>query len=258
MVANDTKRERERRIIEHARARSGFFPPGELEISDRPDGRIESAKLGIEVSELLPKKRTGAIFGGAQLARFQAEVVEKASVQFRSTHICPSDVLVYFKNDWKSKGNAEQMAQALADFVCMNYPVGSETVCLQQGSSAVGWIEGLSVVRISAHEGRWQTSGNNDRTVLTYELLASRIAAKSSRIEEYRRQLPGWEIWLLLVSHISVLWSVSTPQEIGSWSFISGFDRILFSSWDMGVLELNCHRDNDVLDLVKLANYRTL
>lgn len=232
--------DRERSIIEHARTHSRLFPPGKLEMADRPDGRIPSAKLGIEVSELLPEKADGAVFSGPQLWSFQSEVVLRAARLFSGTHVCPSDVLVFFRNDWEHKRDPEEMAQALADFVCANYPKPSETVCLQRGRGTVGWVDGLSVVRITAEPGRWQAGGSADGVMLTYEQLASRIAEKSKRVQEYQKQLPGWHIWLLLTTLLPVLSSVSVPAELTTWRFTSGFDRVLLSTWDNGVVQLNC------------------
>ena len=249
MTANAAKRENERRIIEYARKHSRLFPPGQLEMADKPDGRIPSAKLGIEVSELLPEKPEGAIFSGPQLSMFQSEVVLKAERLFSRVHARPSDVLAYFNNDWNRKRDPEEMAQALADFVANNYPQPSRSVCLQRGSDAYGWVEGLSVVRITAEDGRWQAGGSSDGVILTYQQLASRIIMKSERVQEYRRRLPGWQIWLLLATRAPVLWSVSLPRDIGSWRFNCAYDRVLLSSWEHGVLELACtHRECRRLD----------
>lgn len=125
-----------------------------------------------------------------------------------------------------------------------NYPQQSKTVCLQRGRRAVGWVDGLSVVRITAENGRWQAGGSSDGVMLTYEQLASRIATKSERVQEYRSRLPGWQIWLLLATQLPVLWSVSLPREVTSWRFTCDFDRVLLSSWEDGVLQLNCIRDS--------------
>jgi hypothetical protein len=62
MTTSAKKQERERRIIESARKHSNLFPPGTLVMADRPDGRIPSAALGVEVSELLPEKLGGNFF----------------------------------------------------------------------------------------------------------------------------------------------------------------------------------------------------
>ncbi|HZZ39463.1 MAG TPA: hypothetical protein VFE06_10045 [Acidobacteriaceae bacterium] len=248
MTRNAAKQERERRIIEDARKHSRLFPPDELEMADNPDGRIPSARIAIEVSELLPEEPEGAMFSGPQLSEFQSEVVLKAAGLFSDAQGRPSDVLVFFNNDWDRKRDPEEMALALADFVANNYPEQSKTVCLQKGGRAAGWVDGLSVVRITAEGGKWQAGGSGDGVTLTYEQLASRIAAKSERTEEYRRRLPGWEIWLLLATRVPVLWSVSLPLEITSWHFTCGFDRVLLSSWEDGVLQLNCTNDSAEVD----------
>ena len=95
MTANAIKQERERRIIESARKHSNFFPPGTLVMADGPDGRIPSAALGIEVSELLPEKPNGSNFSHPQLASFQSEVVHEAARLFSGMHSHSADVLVF-------------------------------------------------------------------------------------------------------------------------------------------------------------------
>jgi hypothetical protein len=244
MPENAIKQERERRIIESARKHSDLFPLGTLVMADGPDGRIPSATLGIEVSELLPGKLEGASFSHPQLASFQSEVVREAARLFPGMHAHSADVLVFFKNDWDRRGDVGEMGRALADFVANNYPQQSKTVCLQKGPRAVGWVEGLSVVRITAENGGWQAGGCGDVAVLTYEQLASRIAAKSQRVQEYRRKLPDWHIWLLLATRFDVLSGVTVPSEVESWRFTCDFDRVLLSSWEHGVLQLNCTKNS--------------
>jgi hypothetical protein len=153
-------------------------------------------------------------------------------------HAHSADVLVFFKNDWDRRRDIGEMGLALADFVANNYPQQSKTVCLQKGPRAVGWVDGLSVVRITAEDGRWQAGGCSDVAVLTYEQLASRIAAKNQMVQEYRRKLPDWHIWLLLATRIDVLCSVTVPPEVELWLFTCQFDRVLLSSWEHGVLLL--------------------
>ena len=174
-------------------------------------------------------------------------MLEAAHV-FSNTDTRPSDVLVFFKNDWNRKRDSKEMAQALADFVANNYPQQSKTACLQRGPRAIGWVDGLSVVRITAEDGRWQAGGSSDVVMLTYEQLASRIATKSERVQEYRSRLPDWQIWLLLATRLPVLWSVSLPHELMKWRFTCDFDRVLLSSWEYGVLQLNCIRDSADFD----------
>lgn len=209
-------------------------------MADGPDGRIPSAASGIEVSELLAEKPDGAIFSPPQLAGFQSEVVREAARLFSGTHAHPADVLVFFNNDWDRRRDIRAVAQALADFVANNYPEPSKSVCLQNGPRAVGWVDGLSVVRIIAEDGRWQAAGCSDIAVLTYDQVASRIAEKSRRVQEYRKRLPGWHMWLLLATRFNVLCSASVPPEVESWRFTSHFDRMVLSSWEYGVLQLNC------------------
>lgn len=243
MPENAIKQERERLIIESARKYGTLLPPGTLVMAEGPDGRIPTATLGIEVSELLPANVQGARFSHPQLASFQSEVVREAARLFSDMHAHSADVLVFFKNDWGRRRNVGEMGLEIANFVANNYPQQSKTVSLQKGSRSIGWVEGLSVVRITAENGRWQAGGCSDVAILTYEQLSTRIAAKSRRLPEYHRNLPDWDIWLLLATRFDVLSSVRVPPEVESWSFTCDFDRVLLSSWDHGVLQLNCTKN---------------
>jgi hypothetical protein len=93
------KKRRERALIESARARSDFFPAGELSPFESPDWLIRDADLGIEVSDLLRPKGNN-LFSGAQLSSFQAEVVERARTLYFSQASVDADVLVFFENEW--------------------------------------------------------------------------------------------------------------------------------------------------------------
>jgi len=98
-------------------------------------------------------------------------------------------------------------------------------------------------VRITAEDGKWQAGGCSDVAALTYEQVASRIATKSLRVQHYRRKLPGWQVWLLLSTRVDVLCGLTASPEVESWHFTSDFDRVLLSTWERGVLQLNCaHR----------------
>ncbi len=239
LMRNGDKKEREQRAIEAARRHSTFFPPGELSPFEKPDWLVRSASLGIEVSELLPQKPDGALFSGPQVSAFQEDVVRRGERCYRALADAPADVLVYFRNDWTRRQDGAAMGRALADFVRSNYPSDTDTVVMQElGRGVRGWVDGLSVVRITGEDGRWQAGGCSDVAIVTYEQLASRIAAKNQRVSEYRRRLPGWEIWLLFATRFPVLWSVSIPREVMSWRFSCDFDRVFLSSWEDGVLEL--------------------
>ena len=47
-------------------------------------------------------------------------------------------------------------------------------------------------------------------------------------------------VWLLLATRFDVLSGVTVPPEVESWRFTCDFDRVLLSSWEHGVLQLNC------------------
>ena len=120
MDSRDKKRG-EHWLIEYARRRSDFFPPGELSPFESPDWLIRDASLGIEVSDLLRPQGCN-LFSGAQLSSFQSEVVAKARQQYFTE--CPSDadVLVFFENEWNRKRDVHSYASSLARFVRANLP----------------------------------------------------------------------------------------------------------------------------------------
>ena len=230
---------RERRIIEAARQRSTYFPSGELVRNEPPGWLIPSASLGIELTDLLPAKPGGALFSGPQLSSCKEAVVTTAEhCSCSSANAPPADVLVYFRNDWNRKSDVKEIAQALASFVLSNYPSGAkDTVTLEPMSC--GALNGVSVVRIFRGESAWHTGGCAGIECVTYEQVAERIAAKDLLLPEYRRRWPGWQMWLLLSTRMRVLHSVYIPREVTSWQFNTGFDKVLLSSWEDGVLELH-------------------
>ncbi|HZR31071.1 MAG TPA: hypothetical protein VFA76_04350 [Terriglobales bacterium] len=202
---------------------------------------IPTASLAIEVSELLPAKRAGAKFSGPQVSSFQEAVVTAAQQHYYSSPDAPpADVLVFFRNDWTRKRDVEVMAQALASFIRSNYPSGDkDCVTLQSVSRGVrDWVDGLSVVRILRASGPWQAGGAGEIQSVTYDYLAQRIADKDLLLPQYRRRWPGFQMWLLLSTRIQVLHSVYIPHDINASQFKTGFDKVLISCSDNGVLEL--------------------
>ena len=250
LAADSDKKERERYIIEATRQRSTLFPAGDLVPDECPDWLIPSASLGVEVSELLPAKREGARFSGPQVSSFQEAVVAAAQEHYYSfADAPPADVLVFFRNDWTRKRDMDHMAEELSSFVRLNYPTGlEECITLESVSRDVlGWVDGLSVVRILRGKGRWQAGGAGSIESIVYEEIAQRIAGKDLRLPDYHRRFPGWQMWLLLSTRIRVLHSVSIPQEIAHWQFKTDFDKVILSSWEDGVIDLQrkpCRADD--------------
>lgn len=231
------KKERERWLIEQARQRCpGMFPLGELLPSESPDWLIPSAQLGIEVSTLLPPVSPGK-FSGPQLSSFQLGVVQAAQRRYYELASSPANVLVFFANEWRRKRDRAQMAEALARFVAENYPVDGESVTLDP-CAIENWLDFVSVIRIAPVGGDWASGGVNSIGVLTCEHLAGRIGVKSELVPGYRRRLPDWSLWLLLVTEVNVLCSISVPKEAFEWQFAFDFDRALLFDWDRGVIEL--------------------
>lgn len=234
------KKDRERRIIEAARRHCAFFPTGKLVPDEKPDWRVPSASVGIEVSELVSAKPEGTRFSGPQISSFQQSVVAAAQELYYSTYgTPPAEVLVYFENEWSHKRDVKVMAKELATLVRSNYPSGAEestTLGPLNGS-----VDGPSVVRISRDVGEWQAEGCGGVPCLTYDQTAARIEAKDVLLPEYRKHCPGWQLWLLLSTRMPVLHSLSIPHEVIAWQFNSNFDRVFLHPWDNGVIELQLH-----------------
>jgi hypothetical protein len=235
MTAPEAK-EIERNVILWARQKSTLIPSGDLQEFEKPDWLIPTASLAIEVSMLLPRKPEGALFSPQQVSTFQEHVVAEAERIYReSGGPQPIDVLVFFNNDWTRKRDPKLMARVLAECVWTKYPTDGRIVQLDDTTP-----DGFSLVRIACFDGGWHTSASNSIELVTHERLSASIANKDQRVPEYRKRVPpGWQIWLLLATSPSVLWSVSTPREVGTWRFTHGFDRVLLHSWEHGVVELS-------------------
>jgi hypothetical protein len=224
-------------LIESARARSDFFPAGELSPFESPDWLIRDADLGIEVSDLLRPKGNNR-FSGAQLSSYQTRVVEKAQTLYFSQTSVNADVLVFFKNEWNQHRDVgSSYAASLAEFVRRNIPVDRDSITLQ-ARHLKGWVDGVSVIRISRSGRRWRAAAAAHGQAVEYADVAERIAAKNRLLPEYRRRLPGWKLWLLLATEIRVLHSVWIPPAIAEWRFAFDFDRVLLMPWDGDMIEL--------------------
>jgi hypothetical protein len=234
-IVETDKKERERRIIDAARRHSTIFPSGELRADECPDWLIPSASLGIEITELLPPKPLGANFSGPQISSFQREVVSAAEQHYYAADDArPADVLVFWRNEWIRKRDVKEMAQRLANIVRQNYPCGDkDCITWQSTSSGVkGWVNDLSVVRVLRGEGEWQAGGVGGIEWLMRDQVTERIAAKEILLSRYRARWPGWQIWLVLSTRMTVLHSVLIPRDIGEWNFNTGFDKVILCPWD--------------------------
>ena len=236
-MSRDEKKRGERWLIEEARRRSTIFPAGDLTIYESPDWLIQSAFVGIEVSELLRPRRAEQ-FSGAQLHSFQSDVVKRAWRFYCRQGWPDVDVLVFFQNEWNRKRDPQEYGVALAQHISRNLPEENGIITLSC-SNANECMEGTSVIRISRRiGGRWQAGGAADGVQLEYLDIASRIASKNARVPLYRTRVPGFAIWLLLTTNIRVLRSVGIPREIASWRFTFDFDKVLLMPWDDDVIEL--------------------
>jgi len=236
-VSTKDKKASERWLIEEARRRSTIFPAGELSASESPDWLIADAHLGIEVTDLLAPKGSN-LFSGTQLSAFQAEVVRQARDRYFANGATDADVLVFFENEWNQKRDVEAYAEALAQFVRCNLPVGRDCITLQARHARAGWAEGIAVIRISRTGKKWQAGGAGGIHWLERGDLEARIGAKNRLLPKYRARLPEWKMWLLMATDVRVLRSVGVPPEITSWRFVFDFDKVLLMPWEDDLIEL--------------------
>jgi hypothetical protein len=120
------------------------------------------------------------------------------------------------------------MASSLAAFVKLHI---SEATPVRTFSWRQNLPESFSVITIFAGGGQWE---NNETVHITladiHQQLAERIRAKNERLPEYRANLPGSQIWLLIYSGVAVSHGVPMPHGVGDLRFPFGFDRVLFYS----------------------------
>jgi hypothetical protein len=226
----------ELRLMKWARRYSPAIPSRNLRCFEQPDWIMPQEKIGIEVSQLLPPKPTGALFSGPQLSEFQRKVVAKAQELYCARGGTPVDVLVFFANQWNKRNDLQEAAEALATFVKDNCPPARKTVTIEPiwRDDDWQWADLFNVVRICAIEGGWQAGGVASIELLSHAQVASTIAVKEALLPMYRNRLPGWQMWLLLTTRIPVLWTLSVPNEVKDWKLPTTFDKVLLLSWEHG------------------------
>lgn len=240
--ADDSRHKREERaIIEWSTHRCEDFPAGLLDIKDRPDGRIPDARLGIEVTQLLPLPARARELSGTELSARQEKTMEKAQYFFSKMGGPSVAVRAYFNNEWARKHprSVDEDARRVALFVRDHCPPHSGDAFVAYREDGLrNWPEPLCNIVIERREGSWDAPGCGGVPWITKEQLADRIRDKNQKLAEYRKRLPGWRIWLLIATNMSVLRSVSVPREVTTWRFAYDFDKVYLSSWEDGVLDL--------------------
>ncbi len=234
----DYKKERERWTIERARQVSSFFPAGELTPSESPDWLIPNARVAIKVTYLTPPKPDGNKFSGPEISTFQTRVVVRAEHHYHAMNGPPCDVLVYFHNDFRTKRDPDALGRTLASFVLMHRPPDGECVTLESGEldDLPDWC---SVIRIATLDGGWSTSTSAEITLIERDYLADCIAAKDKLLSLYRARASGYQIWLLVATLPSVLWSAEVPDSLTNLHFTFDFDKVFVLTWLGEVIELN-------------------
>jgi hypothetical protein len=231
MDCQKDKKATELRCLEAARCAGAPIPNGEVELREEPDFALatETGIVGIEVTELLPPVSGDAFSSPLAQKDFQDRVVDLAEREYnRTPGALPTKVLVYFWNPEGKIYDKRAMALSLVAFVKAHR---DEAVPIKTFSWRPDLPEGFAVIQIIAESRPW-TSGESIHMTVDgiYQQLAERIRAKNQRLPEYRANLPGSQIWLLIYSGVSVSRGVHMPHGIGDLRFPFGFDRVLFYS----------------------------
>ena len=129
------------------------------------------------------------------------------------------------------------MGQALASFVLRHRPADGGCVTLEFGDMD-DFPDWCSVIRIATFDGGWHTSSSADLMTAERDYVADCIAAKTKRVPRYRTRAPGYQIWLLIATQPSVLWSIEVPDSLADWRFNFDFDKVILLSWEGSVIEL--------------------
>jgi hypothetical protein len=206
-----------------------------LQEFEQPDWTIPTASVGIEVSLLLAPRPDDCAFSGPQVSTFQAGVASAAERLYTLRGYPPVDVLIFLRNEWRHKLDKSEMAKNLAAFVAKNRPPDGTCITLEPDEPH---LEDFSAVRILSYPGSWQAGGVAGRMQLSRDELAIRIAAKNKLLSDYRKRLPGFQIWLLFATAFSVLWNVHIPTEVREATYDFDFDKVLISDSECGVIEL--------------------
>ena len=255
------QKETERRILEAARHACALFPPGDIELSERPDLRIKTGAghIGVEVTELVRSKGENP-FPPVQDEDFHKRVVRLAEEDYyRVTHAEPVCALVYFLGDehckrenpegWrrladrKTGPRLERMARSLAEFVKDHVPGDASLTFKKRERDGQIGIDvlptGLSVIGISSRAGAWHSGESATLAPLNPEQLYATIKKKDKLLPKYRAEGPDSPVWLLIYSGPSVSRGVPIPRAIYEWKFPFDFDRVLlFSGVDNRVFEI--------------------
>jgi hypothetical protein len=230
-MANAENKLVERRMIELARRAGLPIPRGELVDRERPDFQIgaDPAVLGIEVTLVGPPPRHPSFNSPlAESDKYQQVIRRAESMYARTPGACPVKVTAYPWEIVRTRGMERVMARELVDFVRAHSHEAAPVATYERRDHLP---RGFGVVSIAAGKKPWFSGDSASPTVTgIYNELSLRIGRKNARLAEYRRNLPGVSIWLLLYSGAAVSNGIEIPHGIDHWQPPFDFDRVFLYS----------------------------
>jgi hypothetical protein len=259
----ERKKQRERWILETARAIYPFFPPGEIELFEGPDLRIktDTGWLGVEIVDIV-RPKGAASSRPVEAESFHCKVVRLAEkiyysrrdakavcvgVAFLDDEQCKRENLDGWRRlvDGKSGSKLQKMGNSLVEFVS-RHPVpatGSAIFSEREMPGQAGpdtLPTGIEVISISLPPGPWHYGESSvSLTALDPQHVCALLRKKGQLLPDYRAKMPGAPTWLLFYSGLQVSRGVPIPPNIADWKFAFGFDKVLlFSAMDNRVFEI--------------------
>lgn len=228
-ASREKKKAQERELLERARLVYQGFPGGELIAGEGADGKgpdfvFPTERLGVEVTQLF-REPTGRTVAPRERESFQEDVVRRAQQVHAQRGEPAVHVTVYFSDETINGLNS--VAWSLADYVRTHapHPLGAD---LPPGFQSVDVYPARG-----GEAGRWLGLGSSDAVLLTRDLVAARVVEKNGRLPMYRAKADT--VWLLVAATLMPLSSsFIVPDDVESWRFEAGFDKILLFSGDAG------------------------
>jgi hypothetical protein len=245
-----SKKLRERQILERARAIYPEFPPGLITPSECPDFCIEgdSGSIGIEITSLFRLPMNTPAHHKQVVSLAEGKFYESAmappvfvNIGFLSDEQCERENQKGWRwlIDKNSGSKKDKLANSLTDFVRRHAAAerfGTFSDREMDGQLHADTLPtGFEVIHVSASQVRapWQCGESANMSLDTSHLLVDLhgiITKKNEKLRNYRANAVGIPIWLLIYSGLSLCESVWVPPSIGVWRFPSDFDRVLLLS----------------------------
>lgn len=241
----------ERHVVKMAQRAFLGFPREDVVQFESPDWVYPSARLAIEVTDLVPERSARTTFSGPEVASFHRDVVARAEKAYQGLDgAAPVYVHAYFRNEFRRKKNVAIAAAELVKLVRANLPEREGDVVMLTLPESAGPLcgGGIRTLRIERRIGKWgHSDGAAMMSLITRECVERSIQGKQTKLDRYRTNLDRagfsadgtdrpdcreWRFWLLIATRFPVLSNVQVPVDAARWQFRSDFDRILLVPCD--------------------------